>query len=311
VTLLLARSGKDVRPVGGSGDKGRDAVSGLYRAKGGEELAVTISLNEKWDTKITADINRLTKAGFKPRDVISVTNRPTSETRRSALQAAATKDHKINLTINDVRWLIIQLHLRENLDLRGEYLKLPPPRPAFFMDIGEYAQLLERRGLLSSHFVGRDSELNELERFFTQGVPVVLEAAGGLGKTRLALELARSGNSDYRWFFVDADRAFSIDYVAEVEAGYDARSCSTCCRSRTAHTDPTARLHRPAGPRAESDDAAWPLRFPTPGDDHRAADRSERARQGADRRAVPNQRRLGRPAYRALRRQHRNRADRR
>jgi hypothetical protein len=222
VTLLLARKGIDVRPVGGSGDKGRDAVSGLYRAKVGEELAVTISLDEKWNTKIAADINKLTKAGYKPPDVISVTNRRTSEPKRSALQTAAAKDHKINLTINDVRWLVVQLHLRENLDLRGKYLQLPPPRPAFFMDIGEYAQLLERRGLLSSQFVGREDELAELERLLTQGVPVVLEAAGGLGKTRLAFELARSGNSDYRWFFVDADRAFSIDYVAKVEAGYEA-----------------------------------------------------------------------------------------
>ncbi len=222
VTVLLARTGKEVRPMGGSGDKGRDAVGGLYREKGGEDLAVTISLDEKWDSKISADIKKLTNAGFMPRDVISVTNRKTSETKRSALQTAAAKDHKINLTINDVRWLIIQLHLRENLDLRGEYLKLPPPRPAFFMDIGEYAQLLDRRGLLSSQFVGRDDELDDLERPLTQGVPVVLEAAGGLGKTRLAFELARSGRSEYRWFFVDADPAFSIDYVAEVEAGYDA-----------------------------------------------------------------------------------------
>jgi hypothetical protein len=128
---------------------------------------VTISIDQKWDSKIFADIRKLTKAGFKPRDVISVTNRKTSETRRSALQIAVARDHKINLTINDVRWLIIQLHLRENLDLRGEYLKLPPPRPAFFMDIGEYAQLLDRRGLLSSQFVGRDNEFAELERLTT------------------------------------------------------------------------------------------------------------------------------------------------
>jgi hypothetical protein len=195
VTLLLARTGIDVRPMGGSGDKGRDAVSGLYRAKGGEALAVTISLKEKWDSKIGADIDKITKADFKPRDVISVTNRPTSETKRSALQKAAAEDHKIDLTIHDVRWLVIQLHLRENLDLRGEFLQLPPPRPAFFMDVGEYAQLLERRGLVNSKFVGRDDELAELERLLAEAVPVVLEAAGGLGKTRLAFELARSGKS--------------------------------------------------------------------------------------------------------------------
>jgi hypothetical protein len=127
-TQLLARAGRDVRPIGGSGDRGRDAVSGLYRAKGGEELVVTISLKESWDSKIASDINKVVKAGFKPSEVISVTNRATSETKRSALQNKVAKDRKINLTIYDVRWLIVQLHLCDNLDLRSEYLHLPPPR---------------------------------------------------------------------------------------------------------------------------------------------------------------------------------------
>src|SRR5712691_6083876 len=78
VTQLLALTGRDVRPIGVSGDKGRDAVSGLYRAKAGEELAVTISLKESWNSKIASDVSKLVKAGFKPTDVISVTNRTTS-----------------------------------------------------------------------------------------------------------------------------------------------------------------------------------------------------------------------------------------
>jgi hypothetical protein len=49
----------------------------------------------------------------------------------------------------------------------------------------------------------------------------VREAAGGL-ETHLVFELDRSGRSDERWFVVDVDRAFWIDYVAEVEAGYEA-----------------------------------------------------------------------------------------
>jgi hypothetical protein len=113
VIELLARHGHDVRPLGGSGDKGRDAVTGLYRAHGGEALAVTISLKAAWAGKITSDINRIVKNGFQPDDVISVTNRSTSETKRSELHKKAADDHKISLTINDVRWLIPQLHRRE------------------------------------------------------------------------------------------------------------------------------------------------------------------------------------------------------
>jgi hypothetical protein len=43
-TSLLTRTGINVRPLGGPGNHGRDAVAGLYRAQGGEPLAVTISL---------------------------------------------------------------------------------------------------------------------------------------------------------------------------------------------------------------------------------------------------------------------------
>jgi hypothetical protein len=223
VIELLARHGHDVRPLGGSGDKGRDAVTGLYRAHGGEALAVTISLKAAWAGKITSDINRIVKNGFQPDDVISVTNRSTSETKRSELHKKAADDHKISLTINDVRWLIPQLHRRENLDLRGEYLHLPPPRPSFLKDVGEYEQVLERRRLISSQFTGRREEMDELERLLMiEGRSVILEAPGGVGKTRLAYQLAQSGRSDARWFFVDADNRFSIDYVAETEAGYEA-----------------------------------------------------------------------------------------
>src|SRR5207237_6589779 len=98
-----------------------------------------------------------------------------------------------------------------------------PPRPSFFLDLAEYEQLLERRRLLSSHFSGRQEEMDELERLLeVEGKAVILEAAGGFGKTRLAYELARSGRSATPWFFVDADSAFVIDYIAEIESGYEA-----------------------------------------------------------------------------------------
>jgi hypothetical protein len=222
-TQLLARLGVDVRPIGGSGDRGRDAVAGLYRALGGEPLAVTVSLNSRWGPKITADLKRLTDSGFQPADVISITNRPTSEAARAKLQAAADRDHGINLTINDRGWLVTQLHRRDNLDLRSDFLNLAPPRPRVFLDLSEYENLLERRGLLESHFGGRQEELNELERLLgEEGRTVILEADGGVGKTRLAYELARSGRSTTPWFFIDGDMAFDLDYLAELEAGYDA-----------------------------------------------------------------------------------------
>jgi hypothetical protein len=223
VTILLARAGLDVRPLGGSGDRGRDAVAGLYRAKSGEKLAVTISLNVRWQAKIKSDLARIAKHGLSPDDVIAVTNRATTADAQRKSQEEAASKHGVNLTINDRRWLITRLHLRENLDLRSEYLNLAPSRPSFFLDLFEYEGLLDRRGLLDSQFLGRAEDLDELERLLEhEGKAVIVEADGGFGKTRLAYELAKSGRSATPWFFVDAGPAFDLAHLPELEAGYPA-----------------------------------------------------------------------------------------
>lgn len=221
-TILLARTGINVRPLGGPGDRARDAVAGLYRAEGGEPLAVTISLNQRWQAKIRADLGRVHDFGFRPETVISVTNRPTGQQAQAALQDWAKKEYGVDLTICEQRWLVTQLHRRDNLDLLGQYLHLPPPRPRFFLDLGEFEELLKERRLLKVPFEGRREELDELERLLgEERQAVVIEAHGGFGKTRLAVELARSGRSATPWFFIPYGMPFKADYLAEAEAGYD------------------------------------------------------------------------------------------
>jgi hypothetical protein len=219
-THLLARTGINVRPLGGSGDRSRDAVAGLYHADGGEPLAVTISLNKKWSTKIRADLKRIHDFGHRPETVISVTNRRAGPKTQAALQAQAKKQYGVDLTIHERRWLVTQLHRRDNLDLRGEYLRLPPPGPRFFLDLSEFEKLLDDRRLLAAPFAGRSEELDDVERLLDQRRSVIIEAHGGSGKTRLAIELAWSGHSASPWFFVDYQLAFKADYLAEAEAGY-------------------------------------------------------------------------------------------
>jgi hypothetical protein len=225
VTTLLARTGLNVRPLGGPGDRGRDGVVGLYRSKGGEPLAVTISLNKDWKPKIRADLKRIHNHGFRPETVIAVTNAVAAPKVQDELQAQVKRQYRVELTIYEQRWLVTQLHRRDNLDLLGEYLHLPPPRPRFFLDLSEFEGLLGRRGLLAAAFEGRGEELDQLERLLTkEGQVIILEAQGGYGKTRLALELARSGRSATPWFFVDYGLPFEADYLAEVEAGWRLRS---------------------------------------------------------------------------------------
>src|SRR6266540_5676685 len=220
VMILLTRTGINASPLGGPGDRNRDAVAGLYRAAGGEPLAVTISLARRWERKIRTDLKRIHDHGFRPETVISVTNRPAPAPAQAALQAQVKKQYGVDLTIHEQRWLVTQFHRRDNLDLLGEYLNLLPPQPRFFLDLSEFEKLLEERGLLTAPFAGRREELDEVERLLTdQGRAVIIEAPGGFGKTRLAVELARSGRS-IPWFFVDYGLAFQTNYLAEAEAGY-------------------------------------------------------------------------------------------
>src|SRR6266536_1234019 len=222
VTILLARTGINVRPLGGPGDRSRDAVAGLYRAEGGEPLAVTISLEKDWPGKIRTDLKRIHDHGYRPETVISVTNRLAGPQAQFGLQQRVKKEYGGDLTIHEQRWLVTQLHRRDNLDLLGEYLHLSPPRPRFFLDLSEFEELLARRGLLAVPFDGREEELDELERLLAdEGRTVISEAQGGYGKTRFAVELARSGRSATPWFFVDYGLPFEINYLAEAEGGYD------------------------------------------------------------------------------------------
>lgn len=223
VTILLARTGLNVRPLGGSGDLGRDAVVGLYHSKEGEDLAITISLNAGWTAKIRSDLARIHSQGLTPSTVISVTNRAASPGSQIALQRKVKKANGVDLTIYDRRWLVTQMHLRENLDLRAEYLNLSAPRPRFFLDVGEFEELLQRRGMLNAPFEGRAEDMDELERLLVEERrAVIVDADGGYGKTRLAFELARSGHSATQWFFVDRGLDFDLEYLAETEAGYEA-----------------------------------------------------------------------------------------
>jgi ATP/maltotriose-dependent transcriptional regulator MalT len=64
-------------------------------------------------------------------------------------------------------------------------------------------------------FEGRREELDELERLLgEERQAVVIEAHGGFGKTRLAVELARSGRSATPWFFIPYGMPFKADYLA-------------------------------------------------------------------------------------------------
>src|SRR5471032_1837915 len=142
---LLSQIEPRVRPLGGRGDRARDAVGGLNRLGSGEELVVMYSLRKDWDTKIDDELRRIDEFGWKPKDVIAVTNRVLDRDKEKALQdRAGTKGWA--LTICGQEWVANKLHLRDNLDLRTEYLGLARPEPDLFMLADAFGGLLDERG---------------------------------------------------------------------------------------------------------------------------------------------------------------------
>jgi len=109
---------------------------------------------------------------------------------------------------------------RGNLDLRTEYLGLARPEPELFMLADDFRALLEERGLLPVALVARERALQAaLDRLDAGTANVVVEADGGLGKTRLAYEMSQGDRRDRRWFFVPEGLAFQPSRLSDLESG--------------------------------------------------------------------------------------------
>lgn len=197
-------------PLGGVADRGRDGTT----IDG--KTVWTISLAKNWQRKIRKDLQRIVDNGFKPKHVFSVTSRRTSSRSEETLDAEAKK-LGIDLTILGQRWLVAKLNHPDYLDLRTSALGLPRPRPRTFLTAPEYREMLDGRPNLSGldvGFVGRELEFSRAREILAKGPLLVLAGAGGLGKTRLALELARGEGS--QWYFIDDAMPFEFSAVSEL-----------------------------------------------------------------------------------------------
>jgi hypothetical protein len=220
VSTLLAREDPRIRPLGGTGDRGRDAVGGLYRYGRGEELICMYSLEDEWDGKIRRELKHIADEGWKPKQIIAVTSQKTTRAREDRLQEEAGQAG-VDLTVLGRDALAVKLETPRNLDLREDYLSLPRPRHPFFLAREAFADLLAARGaVLETPFVGRDGDIAALAELMRRATPVVLvDGDGGLGKSRLALELAERDQRGVNWFFGPDGQRFEPDMVSELGAG--------------------------------------------------------------------------------------------
>jgi hypothetical protein len=199
---LLQDLDPSLRSTGGPGDRARDAVGGIAGQRG-DALIVMVSLEIKWAQKVRRELDRIARHGWEPKEVWAVTNRRTTPRSRDRLIDEAG-ERGWELRIFDQTWLVNRLLLPEHLELGQSLLGLAPPQPPAFLDPTEYRALIARRGPMWPGFLGRDGDMDSLRDMIDAHQLVVVCGSGGIGKTRLVLELARQHSG--RWMFVD-DRA--------------------------------------------------------------------------------------------------------
>jgi hypothetical protein len=216
--ILLAETISDLRPTQRPGDRGRDAVAGEILGEAGEELVVTISLRKDWADKIAVDMKGLAENGLKPKRVYAVTNRLADERRLGTLRKKAD-EYGWGLTVRDARWLATQLAQPNRADLCRDFLGIVAPTPGLFLDVDEYEHLLDQASRTDRpSFVGREDEIARLATALADNEPVILKAAGGLGKSRLLSEAAHR-DERHRWLFLREGMDFNRDDLADTGTG--------------------------------------------------------------------------------------------
>lgn len=220
VQVLLGDIDSAIRPLGGVGDRARDAVADLA---GGDGSVYSISLEREWTRKIRREVARILDFGYRPAFVYAVTNRRTTRAAERKLEDWA-RARGITLRVLGQRWLVVKLLHPSYLELRREMLHLTPPRPNVFLDPRAYRELLNGRPAnqgLDIPRVGGPSIPETVRARLRDRPGVVLYGSGGIGKTRLVLDLADQAPAGEQWRFLDDLTPIRDDALGELGSGYE------------------------------------------------------------------------------------------
>jgi tetratricopeptide (TPR) repeat protein len=123
-TDLLSREGyKDIVPIGGTHDRGRDAeirpLKGI-KATGGITF-FQFSLEERWESKLKRELEKICKHNHKINNYVFVTSRKVTGRKRDKLTSLVANQYQYDLIIYDREWLRHRLE-EGHPDLAARYL---------------------------------------------------------------------------------------------------------------------------------------------------------------------------------------------
>ncbi|MFH9968910.1 hypothetical protein ACH4PR_47855 [Streptomyces mirabilis] len=184
----------ELRITSSAGDLGRDAFGRPLFGKD-DEVVLWTSLQRAWPDKLKSELVKNRKHGRQAK-AIYVTNRSPKEITKENWKNTARTEYSVALDIVDLTELVTELESDSLRWVAELELGVRPLTPRRLQTWGQYADTLavSLPGMTSA-VVGRDAEMTALEAALTNSDPasrlVVVEGAGGMGKTRLSIEASR------------------------------------------------------------------------------------------------------------------------
>ncbi|MBI4321322.1 MAG: hypothetical protein HY675_22755 [Chloroflexi bacterium] len=194
----------NINPIGGAGDRGRDATGQIGQAIDSNlgRIVFQFSYQKDWERKLKAELRKTKENSLDPVRYVFVSSRRVAGESRDKYEKWVRQTYGWELEIYDQEWLRARLESPEYLNLRQDYLGLRPDTIPLFMSPEEFVarQGNKALGTLDLPLLGRQGDLETLSEWLQGEAPVlILHAPGGVGKTKLCVEFARQVQAAGHW----------------------------------------------------------------------------------------------------------------
>jgi len=195
---LLSREYPGIIPLGGTGDRGRDAIEpppvrGLFQSDDGGTI-FQFSLQKTWEAKLKRELKKVFQYGYKPSQFVFVSNQEVSPGDYDRSKQLSREKYSLSLQLYDMKWLCARLESPDYIQIRRQYLGLDETSLPVFLATDEYMvrRLDQDFAPDLPVFLGRESEIEQIEGFAVSGKKIlILSGLPGFGKTKLLVEAAR------------------------------------------------------------------------------------------------------------------------